>query len=479
MLIPTLSKPNLARGALVLVLGALPTAVHSLTSYANDFVDPDYIVGRKFPANTAIAQKTIVRWANEYATLGPWSVMNKSVVPPTGDKHTYMSWLPYWWPDCSNVGNTTALSREQVYKQCKYVQRDGEFNPDVRLVNDTGSFQTMSDAVLYNTLAWVINGSNIHMNNAVHYIDTWFINPNTFMYPNLDCAQGKRGVGGNNGSHAGVLDLKGMTKISSSIMILRKAAASAWTKDLDGKMNQWLSQYINWLEHNPLALEEKAAANNHGSFYFNQVAALKILAGDNSGALNILGEYFDGIYKDQINADGEQPLEAERTRPYHYRTYNLAAMITNARLAKYAGWDVYQHTSNSGGTIQKALDFAMNTGPGKEVARDLYPNVAAVGAIYGDTNRKYSRFLARGDEAYPAKPYFLWNQPLSDNGWVSRNPNYGVSTVFSNNTATKNGNSGNGSSSGGSTKNNNGSVKVVAGTIALATFSVFAAWFLA
>ena len=50
-----------------------------------------------------------------------------------------------------------------------------------------------------------------------------------------------------------------MTKISSSIMILRKVPASAWTKDLDDKMNQWLLQYVNWLENNPLAAEEKAS----------------------------------------------------------------------------------------------------------------------------------------------------------------------------------------------------------------------------
>jgi len=149
--------------------------------------------------------------------------MNKSVVPPTGDKHTYMSWSPYWWPDCSDAGNTTVLPEEQglhmpstrpipqlltlftVYVRCKYVQRDGEFNPDVRLVNDTGDFQTMSDAILYNTLAWIINGSEVYMNNAVHYVDTWFIDPDTFMRPNLDFAQGKRGIDGTNGSHTGVL----------------------------------------------------------------------------------------------------------------------------------------------------------------------------------------------------------------------------------------------------------------------------------
>jgi len=53
-----------------------------------------------------------------------------------------------------------------------------------------------------------------------------------------------------------------MTKISSSIVILRKVPASAWTKDLDDKMNQWLVQYINWLESNPLAIEEKASTKS-------------------------------------------------------------------------------------------------------------------------------------------------------------------------------------------------------------------------
>lgn len=63
----------------------------------------------------------------------------------------------------------------------------------------------MSDAVLYNALAWVINGSEVYANNAANYINTWFINPDTYMYPNLDFAQGIRGPGGSNGSHTGVL----------------------------------------------------------------------------------------------------------------------------------------------------------------------------------------------------------------------------------------------------------------------------------
>ena len=123
-----------------------------------------------------------------------------------------------------------------------------------------------------------------------------------------------------------------------------------------------------------------------------------------------------------------------------------------------------------------ALNFAMNTQPGNEAASELYPNVAAVGAIYGDTNGNYTNFLSKVDEAYPAEPYFLWNQPLTDGGWVSLNPDFGGDTGSTNNTNNSNGNSGNGTSSGGST---GGSAKVAVGVTSLTTLSVLAAWILA
>jgi hypothetical protein len=114
----------------------------------------------------------------------------------------------------------------------------------------------------------------------------------------------------------------------------------------------------------------------------------------------------------------------------------------------------------------------MNTNPGEEQGSELYPIVAAVGAMYGDPNGKYASFLAHVDKAYPAEPYFLWNQPLSDSGWVSRNPNPGGNTAPGNNTVTKNGNNGTGN-------NASGSVKVVAGTISLAALSILGAWLVA
>ena len=79
------------------------------------------------------------------------------------------------------------------------------FNPDRLFVNDTGNFQAMSDAVFYNTLAWVLTGSSNYSANAANYLDTWFINPDTAMTPNLQYSQMERGPNGQIGTHTGLL----------------------------------------------------------------------------------------------------------------------------------------------------------------------------------------------------------------------------------------------------------------------------------
>jgi len=98
-------------------------------------------------------------------------------------------------------------------------------------------------------------------------------------------------------------------------------------------------------------------------------------------------------------------------------------MITNARLAAYLDYATWNLTSSAGGTIRSALDFAMAQSPGSESASELYPDVAAVAAEYGDPNGTYVAFLLRhAGDAYVQDPAFLWNQPLSDSGLVGLAP---------------------------------------------------------
>jgi hypothetical protein len=60
------------------------------------------------------------------------------------------------------------------------------------------------------------------------------------------------------------------------------------------------------------------------------MAALKIIVGDEGAALNAVQGYFAGPFKEQIVSSGEQPFESTRTRPYHYRAFNLEAMMVSA-----------------------------------------------------------------------------------------------------------------------------------------------------
>jgi len=51
------------------------------------------------------------------------------------------------------------------------------------------------------------------------------------------------------------------------------------------------------------------------------------------------------------------------------------------------------------------------------------PSVGASAIVYGDedgdTRGKYVAFLKSEEVNYPAQPWFFWNQPLDDSGWVS------------------------------------------------------------
>src|SRR5690242_102890 len=52
------------------------------------------------------ALERLLKDATQALAAGPFSVMQKKRVPPSGDRHDYMSLAPYWWPDS---GSRTGL----------------------------------------------------------------------------------------------------------------------------------------------------------------------------------------------------------------------------------------------------------------------------------------------------------------------------------------------------------------------------------
>lgn len=72
-------------------------------------------------------------------------------------------------------------------------------------MNNIGDFDDMANAVLFNALAWAIDGAGTYSTRVASYINTWFLASDTRMNPNLNYAQMQRGPDGQVGSHTGIL----------------------------------------------------------------------------------------------------------------------------------------------------------------------------------------------------------------------------------------------------------------------------------
>ncbi|OBZ78723.1 hypothetical protein A0H81_00669 [Grifola frondosa] len=215
------------------------------------------------------------------------------------------------------------------------------------------------------------------------------------------------------GTFTGILDLRGIVKVVNSILLLKASGSPDWTSSRDKAMTAWMGKYISWLQVSVIGKETASKANNHLSFYVSQLAAAKMFVGDKDGAADTLKGYFASQYLDQIAASGEQPFEAVRTRPYHYRCFNLEAMITNAKLGDQLGFNFWSAKSKYGATIQTAVDYAMAQDPKGEDVSDIFPHVAAVAAAYGDPKGKYKTFLQQKCIGYQSQPFYFYDQTVA------------------------------------------------------------------
>ncbi|KAF9044855.1 hypothetical protein BDZ89DRAFT_164494 [Hymenopellis radicata] len=159
------------------------------------------------------------------------------------------------------------------------------------------------------------------------------------------------------------------------------------------------------------------------------MASTKMLVNDPAGARKIIKDFFDHEFQDQIAASGEQPFEAVRTRPFHYRCFNLEALIvsfepfgfcwmlithtsikTCAKIAEELGLDAWSIKSKHGSTIKDAVDFTMRVDPKQEKVSELVPHVVSILRAYGDSAGTYSAWLKKAMDDYQDKPFWLYNQ---------------------------------------------------------------------
>jgi len=271
----------------------------------------------------------------------PLSVMQKKKIPPSGDKHDYMSMAPYWWPDPSKPNGLP------------FIRRDGEVYPESRTDHDGTRLQKTIMRVESLALAYYFTGDARYSQGASKLLHVFFLDTATRMNPNLRYAQAVLGV--NDGRGTGIIDTRTLPDLVDALRL--PDGAPGWAAADEQAMVAWTKSYLSWMLESANGREERAALNNHGTFYDAQIASLALFVGDSALALRTLDGDAKARIGSQIKADGRQPLELERTRPLHYSVFNLDGFTMLAEMSRHVGVDLWRYTARSGGSIQAALRF--------------------------------------------------------------------------------------------------------------------------
>jgi len=288
--------------------------------------------------------------ADQALTEGPFSVMDKKDVPPSGDKHDYMSLAPYWWP---NPATKDGLP---------YIRHDGETNPERYKVPDDAEFNKMQNAVHALALGYYFTGKEEYAARAALLLRTWFLDAATKMNPNLNYAQAVLGV--NTGRGIGLIDVRTMPRVVDGIALLG-GSRSLTDADRDG-LRAWFSQYLDWLKNSKNGRDESDAPNNHGSWFDQQIAGIALYLGDTKLAHDVAEAAESKRIARQIEPDGSEPLELARTKSFSYSVFNLDALEELAHECRTTGVDLWSYKATNGASIRAALDYLLPYAQGEK-----------------------------------------------------------------------------------------------------------------
>ena len=270
------------------------------------------------------------------------TVTDKQIAPPSGDPHDYVSFARYYGPDPAKPDGLP------------YVNRDGQHNHAQVARGDRGRIGDFCETLEKLAAAWHVKHDEAAARRAGEWLRAWFVTPATRMNPHLEYAQVRLGRNHNRGNPAGMLDSRGFANVIDALRLLDDSPAL--TADEKTAIGAWFTTFLDWFTSAKIALEVRAAKNNHGSWYFAQAIPIARYVGRDDLARTLVAES-RALFSRQIRPDGSQPEEIRRVDGLGYSRFNLEAQALVARQAAGLGIDLWNYTAPNGASLRKALDF--------------------------------------------------------------------------------------------------------------------------
>lgn len=279
----------------------------------------------------------ILKAADRYLAERPVTITAFKAARSPAGPHDYYSEADYWWPDPAKPAGP-------------YLRRDGFSNPD--------KFTAHRDAVIRLGVqlpalaaAWKITGQARYAKHAERHLHAWFVAPETRMAPHLEHAQAIIGV--NTGRGIGVIDTLHLVEVARAVSVLKTARAG---QAVYAPTIAWFDAYLTWMTTSANGIDERNQKNNHGTCWALQVAEFARLAG-RPAELDVARARIKALVPGQIAADGAQPLELARTKPYGYCLFNLDVLAACAHVLSTPGDNLWTWKGAVGGSIADALAY--------------------------------------------------------------------------------------------------------------------------
>ena len=292
-------------------------------------------------AKVELARKNLRVAADVALKNEPYSVTHKKITPPSGDKHDYLSFSRYWWPDPDKADGLP------------YIRKDGIVNRKLIANGDRNRLGDLCSDVQDLGLAGYIFKDPRYTAHAAKMVRTWFIDEATKMNPNLNFGQGVPGR--ESGRGPGIIDTRGFMLVLDAVELFDEAN---WTAEDQKALQAWFDKYQQWLKESPLGQHEQRATNNHGSWYAAQRARYALFAGREDVAKEILKETRKRI-EEQFDAEGNQAAELKRTLSLRYSLFNLTALSRVARVGDSIGENLWEYKPEHGCGMEKGMQVLL------------------------------------------------------------------------------------------------------------------------
>ncbi len=331
-----------------LILFCFHTAAHAQKPELSksDMVKLDFkilaINKEKVKAKDAVlmpAYAQLIKAAEQALKYKPVSVMDKIDIPPSGDKHDYMSIAPYWWPDPTKPNGVP------------YIRKDGEVNPEVKNFPDKNNLPRLCENIYNLAVAYYFSGNEAYAKHATKLIKVWFLDSATAMNPNVNFGQAVKGV--TDGRGEGVLEVRHFIFMLDGVELLQNS--ENFKDGKQKKLKTWFTNFSNWMHTSPIGKDEMEAKNNHGVWFDATDLAIANYIGDIALASKIVMRAA-GRLDVQMDEKGFFPLELARTTSLHYSTFILDAFTNIAQLSENTATDFWKIQTKSKKSLEKGYE---------------------------------------------------------------------------------------------------------------------------